>query len=126
MTFPDRGRSGDISVYTLDAFTEEEWRGRGIHVALLAHMLQAAREAGYTDAYTLASVLKRGSRKGVLRLMRPATAYQQAVDLDVLAAIDELSARLDEQRRVAAGERARLLAELRRLQALEREPDRDE
>jgi GNAT superfamily N-acetyltransferase len=59
---------GPGEIYTLDAFTVEEWRGRGIHVALLAHMLQAAKEAGYTDAYTLASVLKRGSRKGVARL----------------------------------------------------------
>lgn len=59
---------GPGEIYTLDAFTAEPWRGRGLHVALLAHMLTEAREQGYTDAFTLASVLKRRSLRNVSRL----------------------------------------------------------
>jgi glycosyltransferase involved in cell wall biosynthesis len=94
--------------------------------ALAARLERGPVAAGTAGRRSVPGSVRRFARKGLLRLMRPATAYQHAVDVDVLAAIDELSARLDEQRRTAAGERARLLAELRRLQALEREPDRDE
>ena len=59
---------GPGEIYTLDAFTQESWRGRGVHVALLAHMLRAARELGYTDAFTMASVLKRLSHRNLRRL----------------------------------------------------------
>jgi GNAT superfamily N-acetyltransferase len=55
-------------IYTLDAFTAQPWRGRGIHLALLTHMLRTARELGYTDAFTMASVLKRRSHRNLRRL----------------------------------------------------------
>lgn len=58
------------------------------------------------------------ARRSLLRAMRPFTAYQQAVNLDVVAAMDELRTSLAEARSASARERARLLAELRRYEQL--------
>jgi GNAT superfamily N-acetyltransferase len=56
---------GPGEIYTTDAFTAEGFRGRKIHGATLAHMLRVARAEGYRNAYTMASVLKLGSRKAI-------------------------------------------------------------
>src|SRR5205085_10266345 len=59
---------GPGEIYTSDAFTAEGFRGRKIHTETLACKLRVAREQGYRDAYTMASALKRGSRKTMARL----------------------------------------------------------
>ena len=60
----------------------------------------------------------RGARKLVrdatLRMMRPFTAYQQEVNADVVTALDEVNENVVRLRREVLGERAQLLAELRR------------
>lgn len=61
-------RMGDDEVYGLDAFTVPEWRGNAIHTALLARMLEYAKEAGYRTAYTQVSATYRRSRKTHERL----------------------------------------------------------
>ncbi len=53
-------------------------------------------------------------RKAALRAMRPFTAYQQGVNADVAAALDEVNEDVVRLRREVLGERAQLLAELRR------------
>ncbi len=57
------------------------------------------------------------ARSAALRAMRPFTAYQQAVNIEIAAALEELNGRLAdlslEARSEAAADRARLLAELR-------------
>lgn len=52
-------------------------------------------------------------RKAALRAMRPYTAYQQAVNGQIADAMNELRESVDGVRRDAAGELARVLAELR-------------
>ena len=61
-------RMADDEVYGLDAFTVPEWRGHAIHTALLARMLEYAKEAGYRTAYTQVSATTRRSRKTHERL----------------------------------------------------------
>jgi len=61
-------RMGDDEVYGLDAFTVPDWRGHAIHTALLARMLEHAKEAGYRTAYTQVSAATRRSRKTHERL----------------------------------------------------------
>ncbi len=60
----------------------------------------------------------RGARKLVrnatLRMIRPFTAYQQDVNADVVTALDEVNENVIRLRRELLGERAQLLAELRR------------
>jgi len=56
-------RPGEI--YTTDCLIDERFRGKRIHGVTLAHMLQVAKDAGYVDAYTMRSELKRASRKGL-------------------------------------------------------------
>jgi glycosyltransferase involved in cell wall biosynthesis len=63
---------------------------------------------------------RRALRKLVLRMMRPFTAYQQGVNSEVVSALDELNQRVAGLRREIAGERAELLAELRRYEELKR------
>lgn len=50
-------------IYTHDAFTVPDLRGRKIHAETLAFMLRAAQAQGYLDAFTMASVLNPWSRK---------------------------------------------------------------
>ena len=61
---------------------------------------------------------QRGPRKLVrnatLRMMRPFTAYQEAVNADVVTALDEVNENVLRLRREVLGERAQILAELRR------------
>jgi hypothetical protein len=52
-------------------------------------------------------------RKAALRLMRPFTQYQQAVNAQLVASLQELRSELAQVRREAAAERGRLVAELR-------------
>jgi len=61
-------RMRDDEVYGLDAFTVPAWRGHAIHTALLARMLEHAKEAGYRTAYTQVSATTRRSRKTHERL----------------------------------------------------------
>lgn len=61
-----RLRAGEI--YTSDALTREGLRGRRIHDVTLGHMLIEAKRAGYVDAYTMRSELKRASKKVMPRL----------------------------------------------------------
>ena len=44
-----------------DAYTAPAWRGRGVHTALLAHMIQWASNAGYKKAYTEVAAVHRAS-----------------------------------------------------------------
>lgn len=55
-------------IYTSDALTREDLRGRRIHDVTLGHMLVEAKRAGYVDAYTMRSALKRASQKAMPRL----------------------------------------------------------
>jgi hypothetical protein len=59
-------------------------------------------------------------RRTTLRLMRPFTVYQQAINQDVLIALDELASRMEESERTTARERARIQQELRRVEQPER------
>jgi glycosyltransferase involved in cell wall biosynthesis len=52
-------------------------------------------------------------KKLLLRLMRPFTQYQQSVNNQLLASIEELNSAIDDLRAEAAAERAQLLAALR-------------
>ena len=74
-TWPRSGREGMDAielepgeVYTHDAFTVPDLRGRKIHTETLSFMLRAVQDQGYRDAYTMASVLNRRSRKTLTRL----------------------------------------------------------
>ena len=62
--------------------------------------------------------VRRYARNLILRVMRPFTTYQHRVDLGLVAALDELSARIVDVRRTAAEERARMLAALRQYEQL--------
>ena len=55
-------------VYTTDAYTVEGWRGKGIHEAVLMHMLQIAKQMDCRRAYTITDLTKAGSRRGVQRV----------------------------------------------------------
>lgn len=61
-------RLGPGEIYTSDALTKEGLRGRRIHDVTLGHMLIEASKAGYADAYTMRSELKRASTKALARL----------------------------------------------------------
>lgn len=56
---------GPGEIYTTDAFTADGYRGLRIHSETLSYMLHTAKAEGYREAYTMASVLKLGSRKGL-------------------------------------------------------------
>jgi hypothetical protein len=92
-----------------------------------------------------AQALRDLARNAVLRLMRPYTSYQQAVDTMVVDALGDLSASIEARSQSSAAERANLMSDLRgyeqlasvieyqsrtieslerRLDALERERDR--
>jgi CelD/BcsL family acetyltransferase involved in cellulose biosynthesis/GNAT superfamily N-acetyltransferase len=51
-----------------DAYTAEQWRGKGIHAAVHARILQFARTAGYTASHTKLYTDNRSSRKALQRL----------------------------------------------------------
>ena len=55
-------------VYTTDAFTSDVWRGKGLHEAVLTHMLRVAQQRGCHHAYTITDLFKAGSRRGVRRI----------------------------------------------------------
>lgn len=55
-------------VYTTDAFTMEECRGKGVHEGVLVHMLKFAQQRGCHRAYTITDFTKAGSRRGVKRV----------------------------------------------------------
>jgi glycosyltransferase involved in cell wall biosynthesis len=57
-------------------------------------------------------------RKLVLRLIRPFTMYQTAVNKEILTALEELNEQAARVREDAVAERARLIAELRRYEQL--------
>lgn len=59
---------GPGEIYTFDAYTVEEFRGRKIHGATLAYMLRTAAEDGCTGAWTMASALNRRSWKTMSRI----------------------------------------------------------
>lgn len=59
---------GDGEVYCLDARVVPEYRGNGIHTALLFAMLDHARSLGFAVAYTRVSAMHRDSWKTHLRL----------------------------------------------------------
>lgn len=64
--------------------------------------------------------LRERLRNLALRAMRPFSVYQQKVNSELIAAIDELNERVAEVGRAAADDRARVLSELRRLQGRQR------
>ncbi len=55
-------------VFTTDAFTPDEWRGKSIHTAVLNAMLRFAQGIGRRKAYTSTGLEATGSRRGLLRL----------------------------------------------------------
>ena len=55
-------------VYTTDGFTAVQWRGKGLHEAVLTHMLRVAQARGCHRGYTLTDLTKAGSRRGVRRV----------------------------------------------------------
>ena len=59
----------------------------------------------------------------ILKAMRPFTVYQQSVNHDVIAALDELSEQIAEHRRRTLAEISRVRAELRAVEALQSVPD---
>ena len=68
---PAEGRPVDLmpgEVYTTDAFTGDAWRGKGLHEAVLTHMLRFAQQRGCHRAYTITDLFKAGSRRGVRRV----------------------------------------------------------
>jgi len=68
---PMEGRPVELGpgeVYTTDAYTADDWRGKGLHEAVLMHMLQVAQQLGCHRAYTITDLTKAGSRRGVQRV----------------------------------------------------------
>lgn len=55
-------------VYTTEGFTVDEWRGLGLHEAVLSHMLRYAQERGCTHAYTITDLVKTRARRGLARV----------------------------------------------------------
>lgn len=55
------------SVYGLDAMTHPDFRGNGIHTALLAHMLAYAKARGYRHIYTRVNAMNAASWKSHIR-----------------------------------------------------------
>lgn len=55
-------------IYTTDAFTADEFRGKGLHEAVLTTMLAAAQQRGAVRAFTITDITKAGSRRGVQRV----------------------------------------------------------
>lgn len=55
-------------VCTTDAFTTRNWRGKGIHEAVLGEMLRQAASAGRVRAFTLIDLANTRSLRGVRRL----------------------------------------------------------
>jgi GNAT superfamily N-acetyltransferase len=58
----------DNEVFCFDAYTALEWRGEGVHTALLAAILEWARKENYQAAYTHVAVLQPSSWKSHERL----------------------------------------------------------
>jgi len=68
---PVEGRPVELEpgeVYTTDAFTGDAWRGKGLHEAVLTHMLSIAQQRSCHHAYTITDLFKAGSRRGVRRI----------------------------------------------------------
>ncbi|MBX9944865.1 MAG: hypothetical protein K2Y40_12350 [Reyranella sp.] len=63
---PIRLKPGEV--YTTDALTPAEFRGRGLHAFVLRAMLSHARDRGDRHAYTLASLDRTGSHGGLATL----------------------------------------------------------
>lgn len=59
---------GSREVYTTDAFTAPEFRGRKVHTQTLAFIMQTAKAEGYSDIWTLVSARRRNSWKTHIRL----------------------------------------------------------
>jgi GNAT superfamily N-acetyltransferase len=55
-------------VYTTEGFTVEEYRGLGLHEAVLSRMLRYAQERGCTHAYTITDLVKTRARRGLARV----------------------------------------------------------
>lgn len=56
---------GPGEMYTTDCLIDPAFRGKRIHGVTLGHMLQAAKDLGYVDAYTMRSEFKRASGKAM-------------------------------------------------------------
>jgi hypothetical protein len=54
--------------YAAEGFTTARWRGKRIHEAVNAYMLEYARTHGCHLAYTITDITKAGARRGVLRV----------------------------------------------------------
>jgi hypothetical protein len=86
-------------------------------------LIQAEAVVNAGPAKTPRSGAGRGARgalrRAVLRALKPYTAYQEKANAAILAAIEELNSNLDrtieEQRELAAVERAEILAQVRRI-----------
>jgi hypothetical protein len=85
------------------------------HGGALATLPTVIREGPPSTAVGRPRHARAIAKRGLLRLMRPFTQYQQSVNARMVASLEELHAAIEDERREAARERARLLAELRRL-----------
>lgn len=55
-------------VYTTDAYTMDEFRGKGVHEVVNIQLLKYAQQRGCHRAYTITDFTKAGSRRGVKRV----------------------------------------------------------
>jgi len=55
-------------IYTTEGYTVPRWRGKGLHEAVLSHMLRFAQERGCRRAYTITDFTNARARRGVLRV----------------------------------------------------------
>lgn len=59
---------GDGEAFFNDAFTVEEWRGKGVHGAVNNHMLSFLQQSGFRTAYTRVATDNISSKKALQRL----------------------------------------------------------
>lgn len=72
---------GMKEVWCSDAYTSIEWRGKGIHTALLRAMLQWASEGGYQAAYSHVGILNSNSWKAHERLKSQLSGIYMGVSM---------------------------------------------
>lgn len=96
--------------------------GRAHEPPSLAALPVRIRRGPVPRAGSPGATLRDPARRALLRLIRPFTAYQQTVNTEILASLQDLSASVSKLRREIVGEQAELLRELRGYAELERVP----
>jgi hypothetical protein len=117
--------AGEVMYRRLESIRATKWprplvdAAASVRPALAALPLRMQQQPPHPGHPGLATPLRAFARRSMLRLIRPATAYQQTVNDQVLAALEELSGEITELRREAAGGRAEMLELQRRIDELE-------